>query len=271
MLGSVLVRYPQLMARYANAPLRYVLFGAELRSAAVLGETAALDEIHAALKDALPVREDSSGPPVLRPPTGGARFVDGAQHRAVAVGPSMVTVDTTSYSTFGEFSAFLGLVFDAVASVAPGRAFQRLGLRYVDEIRIPDAQPGNVEQWREWINPELIPQVALKATASHREISGVIDDDRGRGFGVRFAWHTGTGHVVQPQGPLIVPNPSEAGPYFAIDTDSYWNFVPGADILALGDPVLKQHVDSLHDPVHEFFEMSLTDRLRDEILVPGKL
>ena len=32
-----------------------------------------LDEIHAALKDALPVREDSSGPPVLRPPTGGAR------------------------------------------------------------------------------------------------------------------------------------------------------------------------------------------------------
>jgi uncharacterized protein (TIGR04255 family) len=258
------------MARYENAPLRYVLFGAELRSAAVLGETAALDEIHAALKGTLPVREDSSGPPMLRVAMGGARFVDGAQHRAVAVGPSMVTVDTTIYSTFDEFSAFLDLVFEAIARVAPGRAFQRLGLRYVDEIRIPDAESGNVEQWRQWINPDLIPPVALKATDSHREISGVIDDDRDRGFGVRFAWHTGTGHVVQPQGPLIVPNPSEPGPYFAIDTDSYWNFVPGGDILALGDPALKQHVDSLHDPVHEFFEMSLTDRLRSEILIPTK-
>jgi uncharacterized protein (TIGR04255 family) len=267
-----LVRYAQAMARYENAPLRYVLFGAELRSAAVLGEAAALDEIHAALKDALPVRED--GPAMLRPATGlrtaGARFVDGAQHRAVAVGPAMVTVDTTSYSTFDEFSEFLGLVLDTVASVAPGRACQRLGLRYVDELRIPDAQPSNVEQWRHWINSDLIPPVALSETAGHREISGVIDEDRGEGFGVRFAWHTGIGHVVEPQGPLIVPNPSEAGPYFAIDTDSYWNFAPGADILALGDPVLKQHVQALHEPVHDFFEMSLTDRLRKEILIPIK-
>ncbi len=258
------------MARYENPPLRYVVFVAELRSAAVLGETGALDRIHEALGDALPVREDNSGPPMLRPGIAGARFVDGAQHRAVAVGPSMIAVDTTSYSTFNEFSEFLGRVFDAVASVAAGRACQRLGLRYVDEIRIPDAQPGNVEQWRPWINPDLIPPVALKATTGNREISGLIDDDRGDGFGVRIAWHTGTGHVVQPQGPLIVPHASEPGPYFAIDTDSYWNFVPGADILALGDPTLKKYVDSLHDPVHEFFEMSLTERLRNEILIPVK-
>jgi uncharacterized protein (TIGR04255 family) len=258
------------MALYENAPLRYVVFVAELRSAAVLGEAAALDAIHEVLRGSLPVREDSSGPPMLQSAMAGARFVDGVQHRAVVVGPSMVTVDTTSYSTFGEFSDFLDVVLDAVADVAPGRACQRLGLRYIDEIRIPDAQPGNVEQWREWINNELIPPVAFKATEDYRDISGVIDDKRSAGFGVRFTWHTGTGHVVNPQGPLLVPDASEPGPYFAIDTDSYWKFMPGADILTLGDSALKKHVHSLHDPVHEFFEMSLTDRLRNEILVPTK-
>jgi uncharacterized protein (TIGR04255 family) len=258
------------MARYENAPLRYVLFVAELRSAAVLGEPAALDEIHEALRGALPVREDSPGPPMLRSAIAGARFVDGAQHRAVIVGPSTVTVDTTAYSTFDEFSDFLGVVLGAVAGVAPGRACQRLGLRYVDEVRIPNVKSGSVRQWCDWINNDLVPPVALKATEGHRDFSGVIDDTRDAGFGVRFAWHTGTGHVVQPQGPLLVPNPSEPGPYFAIDTDSYWNFIPGTDILTLGDSALKQHVDSLHDPVHEFFEMSLTDRLRNEILIPAK-
>jgi uncharacterized protein (TIGR04255 family) len=256
------------MARYENAPLRYVVFVAELRSAAVLGEATALDEIHEALRGRLPVREDNSGPAMLHPAIAGARFVDGAQHRAVTVGPSMVMVDTTSYSTFDEFSGFLGAVLDAVADVAPARACQRLGLRYIDEIRIPNAQPGNVQQWRDWINHELIPPVALRATEGYRDISGVIDDKRSDGFGVRFTWHTGTGHVVQPQGPLLVPDASDPGPYFAIDTDSYWNFIPGADILTLGDAALKRHVDSLHDPVHEFFEMSLTDRLRNEILIP---
>jgi uncharacterized protein (TIGR04255 family) len=257
------------MARYENAPLRYVLFALELRAAAVLGEAAALDEIHAALKDTLPVREDGPGQPMLRSAPG-ARFVDGPQHRAVVVGPAIVTVDTTSYSTFDEFSEFLDRVLDAITNVAPGRACQRLGLRYIDEIRIPAARSRNVEQWRDWVNPELIPPIALRMPQVDRDISGVIDDDRGNGFGVRFAWHTGTGHVVQPEGPLIVPDPSEPGPYFAIDTDSYWNFIPRADILALGDPMLKQHVHSLHEPVHEFFEMSLTDRLRSEILIPAK-
>lgn len=260
------------MARYANAPLRYVAFAADISPASVLGETPALDRIHAALREDLPVREDVTEAVIQvvggLGRTSGARFVDSSRHRAVLVTPPRIAVDTTSYSTFREFSSFLERVLDAVADVAPGRACNRLGLRYVDEIRVPGMQPASVAQWRDWIDPSLFPEVALSEAAGRREMSGAIEETRENGFGVRFAWHTGTGHLVAPQGPLLVPDPSEPGPYFALDTDSYWIASPGVPIVGLGDPTLPARIRQLHDPVQAFFESSLTERLRAEILKP---
>ena len=261
------------MAKYANAPLKYVVFAADLSPVSLLGDSQALDEIHAALRDALPVREDLTnalvaGPDSVFRNTSGTRLVDAARHLAVLVTPARIVVDTTRYSTFRDFLSFLETVFDAIAAVAPGRACRRLGLRYIDEIRVPNAQPGNVLQWRDWINVELLPAIALHETSRTREVSGVIEDTDDDGFGVRFAWHTGSGYVVAPNGPLIVPEPSEPGPYFALDTDSYWSAKPGVDIVGLGDPALVDRVRRLHEPVQSFFETSLTDRLRSEVLRP---
>jgi len=148
-----LVRYGSLVARYRNAPLKYVLFVAELGSVSILSEREALDAIHTAIKSELPVREDLNDAVLARPDgtlsrSGGARFVDGAQHRAVLVVPSRISVDTTMYTSFTEFVAFLDRVLGAVAQVAPGRACRRLGLRYIDEIRVPGVTPGDVSQWR---------------------------------------------------------------------------------------------------------------------------
>lgn len=238
----------------------------------MLGESPALDQIHDALRRALPVREDQTD--ALIPTldglvkTTGARFVDGARHRAVLVTPVRIAVDTTLYSTFREFLGFLEAVLESVSEVARGRACRRLGLRYIDEIRVPETQPGNTQQWRDWISAELLPGVALRTTGGRRDISGAIDDTHDDGYGVRFAWHTGTGHAVNPTGPLLVPDPSEPGPYFALDTDSYWMTNPQSAILGLGDPGLLERIVRLHEPVQDFFESSLTDRLRTDVLRP---
>jgi uncharacterized protein (TIGR04255 family) len=272
--GAGSVRFGS-MAKYANAPLKLVVFAAELRPVALLGETATLDEVHARIRDELPIREDVTNALVPGPdgglvPANGARFVDRGQHRAVIVTPSRIAADTTQYSTFSEFARFLGRVLDAVAALAPGRACRRLGLRYVDEIRVPGAEPGNLEQWREWVDDSLFAKVALRERPrnSSREIAGVVDDTDDNGFGVRFAWHTGNGHAVQPVGPLIVPDPSPPGPYLALDTDSYWVAQPGTEVVGLGDPTLLDRVRKLHEPVQDYFEMSLTGRLRQEVLGP---
>jgi uncharacterized protein (TIGR04255 family) len=264
------------VAKYTHAPLRLVVFAAELSPVALLGETATLDQIHARLREDLPIREDVTnalvpGPDGALVPANGARFVDRGQHRAVIVTPSRIASDTTRYSTFSEFARFLDRVLSAVAAVAPGRACRRLGLRYVDEIRVPGTEAGNVDQWREWIDASLFPAVVLRERAgnSRREIAGVVDDTDENGFGVRFTWHTGNGHAVLPVGPLIVPDPSPAGPYFALDTDSYWVAQPGTDVVGLGDPTLLERVHKLHEPVQDYFEMTLTDKLRDEVLGPA--
>src|SRR5689334_6346856 len=119
MVGSVLVRWASEVAEYENAPLRYVVFAVELRSVSVLGERTAVDRVHEALRDLLPVREDipdsllpgPEGTGLIRSPA--TRFVDGQQHRALLVAPSRVAIDTTTYSTFSEFTAFVGRAFDA--------------------------------------------------------------------------------------------------------------------------------------------------------------
>jgi uncharacterized protein (TIGR04255 family) len=216
------------------------------------------------------VREDSTNE--LIPPglaglvrTSGARFIDGGQHLAVAVTPSRVAVDTTEYADFDQFFEFLKKVLDAVAAVARGRACRRLGLRYVDEIRVPGAVPGDVEQWSTWLDTSLFAASAARPITGRREISGVLDDSLEGGYGIRFAWHTGTGYAVQPHGPLIVPNPADAGPYFALDTDSYWT---ANELLGLGDPSLVERIAKLHEPIKDLFENCITDKLRNQVLLP---
>ncbi len=258
------------MTTYKNAPLRYVAFAVEISPSAVLGEREVLDQVHEALRMHVPVREDSTNE--LLPPglaglvrASGARFIDGGQRLAVAVNPSRVAVDTTDYVDFDQFFTFLREVLDAVAAVAPARACRRLGLRYVDEIRVPGAVPGDPEQWSPWLDKSLLAASTARPTTGRRELSGVLDDSLEGGYGIRFAWHTGTGYAVQPQGPLIVPNPAEPGPYFALDTDSFWT---ANELLGLGDPVLLERIAKLHEPIKELFENCITGKLRNEVLLP---
>jgi uncharacterized protein (TIGR04255 family) len=260
------------MAEYPNAPLAYVIFAANVRPAAVLGEPATLDRIYDRLRDRFPVREDGGRvilepfpSPFLGSPGGGARFVDVDQQTAVFVSPSVIHVDTTAYTNFTAFTELLGRIFDVIAEVAPGRACSRLGLRYVDEIRVPEMPAGSPHAWSEWIDARLFPPVALEESAAPRDLAGVIEESSGGGYAVRFSWHTGNGYAVQPVGPLLVPGAPQPGPYFGLDTDSYWQAQPGAPVLSFGDGSLVERVRRLHDPVQRFFERSLTDRLRTEV------
>jgi uncharacterized protein (TIGR04255 family) len=257
---------------YKNAPLKYVIFAVELSPSAILGERAALDEIHDALKSELPVREDST--PDMMPNalaglvrSSGARFVDGRRNLSVVVAPNLIAIDTTRYTDFDEFRDLATRVIDAVAAVAPGRACRRLGLRYVDEIRIPGSVPGDVEQWIGWVDESLLAAAAARPSTGRRDVAGSIEDTFDEGYGIRFTWHTGTGYAVAPQGPLIVPDfaaPDQA--YFALDTDSYW--LPAGGVVGLGDPTFTDRITKLHDPIKERFESCITDRLRDEVLLP---
>ena len=63
----------------------------------------------------------------------------------------------------------------------------------------------------------------------------------------------------------MVPDPADPGPYFALDTDSYWS---ANEVLGLGDPSLIERVAKLHEPIKDLFETCITDKLRNEVLLP---
>ncbi len=144
-----------------------------------------------------------------------------------------------------------------------------LGLGTLTRFVFRRRYPGNVEQWVAWVNGDLLSAALAHTAVGPREISGVIDERIGDGYGVRFAWHTGVGYFVQPEGPLNVPNPAPAGqPYFALDTDSYWLADTSGHVLTVDAADLAARIQRLHDPVQERFESSIEDKLRDEVLIP---
>lgn len=260
-----MVRYHGSMPRYRHAPLRYVLFAAELHPVARLAERDALDAAHAALRSRLPIREDL---PAGSPMGTGARFIHSDHHTAAGVAPDALAIETTAYDGFAAFTEIVFAVLDTVGAIVPGRACRRIGLRYVDEIRIPGIHAGDPAAWAEWLHPGLFP--ALDSDLSHRpqarEIKGMVEDDLGDQFGVRFAWQSGQGYIVDPHGRLHVPRPAPADqPFFALDTDSFWVEAPGGMSLTIESDELKTAIKRLHDPVEAFFEGSLTDRLRNDI------
>jgi uncharacterized protein (TIGR04255 family) len=84
------------------------------------------------------------------------RFAARDQTTAVTVGPQAIVVETTKHQTFEHLAELLRIAVDARQRVAPVDGLLRLGLRYVDEIRVPDLCAGPAG-WREWVHPSPNP------------------------------------------------------------------------------------------------------------------
>lgn len=192
------------------------------------------------------------------------RFAARDQTTAVTFGPQAVTVETTSHKTFEELSKLVELAIDARQQVAEVPGLLRLGLRYVDEIRVPDLVEG-VKGWREWVNPSLL---ALSRAGDDlgletRGWEGATVFDRGEGRQVIVRYGPREGFAVAPGGPLQRSTPAP-GPFFLLDIDSFW--VPTKEVPEFTAAAVTERCADLHDPVSSLFEHLITDRLKSEVL-----
>jgi uncharacterized protein (TIGR04255 family) len=192
------------------------------------------------------------------------RFSTRDQTTAVTFGPQALAVETTTYSSFERFVELVRVSVDARQKVAPVDGLTRLGLRYIDEIRVPDVCNG-VVGWREWVNEDLLgaAQIGSSLGLTAGQSQGVTVFDRGQNRQITFQYGSREGFAVFPGGPLQRSTPPP-GPFFLLDIDSYW-MAAGEVPEFIVESIISKCQD-LHEPVSQLFENLITERLRKEVL-----
>lgn len=253
---------------FAQPPV--VLVTAEVRftDAPRLRQQATLDAVSIALDRRFPLSTPLGGVGVVSGGPGAAPQLaqrqgvvlrDAAGTGAVTVTPSALSYQTTDYRGFDAVRDVLTEACRTLTQLDVRPAVTRIGLRYVDEIRVPEA-PGDPSGWSRWIEPALLaPLVVGGASPVSDGVQGAAAFvlERGR---LDFRYSTFTAGATGLPAHLR-RRPFTPGPFFALDFDGYEEF--GADPVVLLDAgVVADVLPVLHHATGSAFQRSITDEAR---------
>lgn len=191
------------------------------------------------------------------------RFSTRDKRTSITYANESIVVETTDYLNWTWFRSFVEAAVSARQDIAPVDGIERIGLRYIDEIRVPST--GGSVDWREWVAPSLLPPKyqdlqPLQQQAVVQYKSGEPEDT----LTLRYGAVNGPPAVVV--GPnLVRANAPGVGPYFLLDTDSAWTLAPGAPVPVLSLSFVTETANRLHAPAEGLFEALITARSRTEV------
>lgn len=180
---------------------------------------------------------------------------------AIVVRPGATTVETVDYKGWETLRQTLKAALDVRAAVSEPSGYVRVGLRYIDEVRVPG--DGIAPDWSEWMHPSLLAaQPDDTAGLPLHDWHGLSAFKPADGHMVVLRYGPRTGYAVEPDGHLKRPS-SPTGPFFLLDIDSFWEVTGSIPEFAPDELVTK--CDNLHAPIRKLFEGLVTDKLRKEV------
>ena len=155
---------------YKNAPLALVACEVRYPLADCLDDD--LRRLKAVLRDLLPIAKSETVQQIEL--VGGAqpdikvskvtRLLTRDRTSSVTVWPDKVIMETTKYPGYDMFRELIDRVVAGVVGTIAPAGVERIGLRYIDEIRPPDEPAGR--EWSNWVAPELIGPAAIPVTGA---------------------------------------------------------------------------------------------------------
>lgn len=196
------------------------------------------------------------------------RWTSRDKRTALSIQPDSLVIETTDYGSYDRMRALLDIVLQARLAVAAPAGVERIGLRYIDEIRVPAENGGSAPAWGQWVDASLLGPVDIGAELGLAPAvnEGVFVFSGGSDHALVLRYGVQSDYAVQSTPDLRRPLPPP-GPLFRLDIDSFWQApeeVPEFD----AEFILRQ-ADALHEPVRGVFESVITDRLREEVLRNG--
>lgn len=254
---------------YPNAPLRFVAFEVRIPTAPDLAGSEGPLPAFERLRDILPIIgppqimidvKAEGAPPAIVP--GPLRILDRRRVLSALIGPNAIIIENSEYKQYEEFVGVVERTLRAVSETAPIAGMERVGLRYIDEIRVPGVT--TAREWKGYISPALLAPLELDDDFEPVHLSGITEYRLSNEHAANVRFGAQTGRVVEPTGPLRV-TPVEEGPFFLIDIDSFWT-APEAETPEFSPEAVLEICGQLRRPIRALFEAAITDKLRDEVL-----
>lgn len=195
------------------------------------------------------------------------RFVSRDRQSSVTYRSDAVVIETTSYPGWTAFKELVEAGLDAREDVAPVDGVERIGIRYIDEIRVP----GNgTPVWQQWVDASLtgptvdVSDLSLRML-QQQSVVQYISGRPGETLTLRYGAVEGPPAVASTPNLIRVGVP-QPGPYFLLDTDAAWSVAEGMQIPPFEPKEIIGVADHLHRPMKELFERLISKRLREEVL-----
>ena len=259
-------------AAYPNAPVALVTM--EIRHPATDSLTeSSSGELRRLLADLLPIERQAQDVAWTMgaggSPTPAAerfvRYVNRDNTLAASMKTQAVVIETTAYTNFETLVDVMMRVIDARSQFSPIVGVERLGLRYVLEIRVPQGVDGRVE-WSNWIaEPLLGPQRIAPDGLSLTEWQGAAvyrESQPGRSLIIRYG--PGFGQALDANYHLRRVTRVQPGPFFLMDIDSFW--APSGSIPEYNRDEVISTYQALYSPARTVFQEMLTSRMKDDLL-----
>lgn len=178
--------------------------------------------------------------------------------RVVTAREDSLTVEATSYRGYPDFRQLLTSAFEAVELVMQPDGLTRLGMRYIDEIRIQESD--EADPWDSWLDSALLAPRAEGLRA--RGWTSAVQYETGEDRRMVLRYGPADGPVVAPAGTLRRPTAPPSGPLFVLDFDSFWQ---PAGIPPFSAAELLKACDELRSPTRRLFDQLISRKLVDEI------
>lgn len=165
---------------------------------------------------------------------------------SVLLAPDTVTLETTAYIDWPDFRARFAKTLEAVAAVVPFSARERIGLRYVNEVRA-----GANPKWADYINQELLGWTAdLELT---QDLALHVAEAR---FAVEDYLAIFRYGIIRP----AIPSTEAAPPFYLLDIDCSDNRASAFDLANT-----LEAVDRFNEAIWRLFRWSIADRYFEEL------
>lgn len=253
---------------FEASPLALVTAEIRFTDAARLRRQEVKDAVSIALEDRFPFAEPlqqtdlnftPSAPPQIQQRVGVVLKNQDSTETLTLMAESL-TYETTAYITFEGLLDAVTAASEVLVAAKVRPAMRRVGLRYIDEVRVPDLIE-NVREWGKWIDRRLVGHLDVGPEGVPATMTqGVTTYDLGGGNGLNFRF------AALNQGPIVVPQylqrPAfESGPFFVLDFDGFHDFA-GQKSVPLTPEVVRSSLTAVHAPCGATFQRSITNAAR---------
>lgn len=198
------------------------------------------------------------------------RLMSRDRSSALVVTNEALILETTTYDGYDEYRKLIERVVEAIADVAQPDGVQRVGMRFIDEIRVPgvDEPPGD---WTGWIVEGLLgplgPELQVGSESfKPRNWQGTAVYDAGSGYAVKMKYGPQVGSAVLPQDPTRRRRvPKDGGLFFLLDSDGAWT--PRDEVPEFQAETILKACDTIHEPLSMLFKKVGTERLVNEVFM----